>query len=56
MYLECAECGRETSGWIVTSNETTRARRGLLARSWTEVWRDFWSQARRDPFPAVDLR
>jgi len=55
MYLECAECGRETDGWNVTSDVIV-SDRPTSARSWAHVCRQFWSQARRNPFAAVGLR
>jgi hypothetical protein len=55
IYLECAECGRETGGWHLKSDATEPP--NPRSRSWAHVWRrDFWSQAWRDPFAAIGLR
>jgi hypothetical protein len=58
MYWECAECGRETTGWNVTRDTDYSVRRGGHAapRSWTRAWRALRSQASADSLPAVGLR
>jgi hypothetical protein len=57
MYLECAECGRETRGWNVTPDAVVPPAPGRTpSRSLASGWRELWWQARRHPFAAVGLR
>ncbi len=56
LYLECADCSRETAGWNLKPERTADRRRPEPTRSLSRGWRELWSQARRHPFAAVGLR
>jgi hypothetical protein len=48
IYLECAECGRQTKGWNVTTGGTHRSvAPPAPPQSWIDPWRERWSQAWR---------
>lgn len=54
MYMECAECGRETKGWLLKGDAALDESPSASRRS--ADWRSLWSQALRDRLQAFDWR
>jgi hypothetical protein len=56
VYLECAECGRETRGWNLADGAATEARRAVSPRAASHGMRWMWSYMTRGRFDGAGLR
>lgn len=46
MYLECADCGRQTPGWVLTSRRDEARRRAGRHHAASQVLHRVWSRVR----------
>ena len=56
MYLECAECGRETRGWDLADGAAKKAAPPVTPRAAPHGMRWMWSFMTRGRFDGAGLR